>query len=395
MVTKLKIFILTASLLFCLSTTSLSQSNENDPVKDAIDFMHKTTPFWSTLGYTTEVAEYTLGYGFAKYGGEYLLLESPELVVDLVKGGYYSAIASITEDVLLSMIEHAIKTPKIICRSIASTTIKEGLKDYEKAYNIVKIYTNIGSLTRKEAINFLKYKNGVLKLELARKLFIKSKEDYSFENQVTEMALKEAFEIFENKYKTSVGIDTKIPLIKSAMFIKEIYKILEAKKIGLAAFPPYIEFIRDIKILLEQNLEIEKKYRTVYDNFQSQNVSSVLGNYTGTSEYYSSHLNKTFPNLGCIVKVSQAPNNQIKMFVKSDKIRAGLVATLKSTIIATGEYNGGQYIVLNTRIKNHRYIIKASLRGKNILGTAYRYLISVNGNEILSYSIKFNCEKVN
>lgn len=233
----------------------------DDPVTLAKEVMARTRGFWTPMGYATTVAVYTVGAKVAMYGGGYILLESPNLAVDLVTGGFYKVGSSVGYDFLMYVIESSVKTPQKVCQGISETTIQEGLRDYAAAYKIAKRYKQTKDLSREEALEFLDKRWGLLKLGAARTLYNESRsKDYSLEGEVAEKTARELMGRFEEGYQKDLGLDKKLPLLKAAFFIKDLKGILEAKKVGLMNYPPYLDFIRNIEALNRIRLDEAKRF---------------------------------------------------------------------------------------------------------------------------------------
>lgn len=254
------------------SAPEYSQNEHNrtaqydDPVDLARDIIQRTHLFWTPLGYTTTKAVYTVGAWFAMHGAGYLLLESPNVAIDLVQGGFYKVVGSISYDLILEIIESSVKTPRKICKKISKSVIKEGLSDYEAAYNIARDYINTGNLSRDDALKFLNHRWGLYKLAIARTLYNESNNvDYNIVDQVAERATNELLEIFQDKYQNALNIDNKMPLIQSALFIKDISDILRAKQIGLMNYTPYLNFTNYMDILNQAMIDELKKFTETDD----------------------------------------------------------------------------------------------------------------------------------
>lgn len=219
-----------------------------DPVSSAVSIINndKTKVIFHQSYKAMVNLFYNVGFSVARYGGRYLMVESPKLAADMIKRGYYGVISDITYDLLIEIVKQAVETPDILCVNIAQSTKKEGVKGYNIAYDIYNKYKETGILTNEEAILFI---NGIWsaeKLASARRLYIESNEDYNIDNKVAEEATYESIKLYESALKTKFGSNGQVPLVDAAKFINDIYKILESKKIGLADYPPYIKYSQDI-----------------------------------------------------------------------------------------------------------------------------------------------------
>ena len=247
-----------------ISNLDISRSNSdeiiNDPVAYAIKVMNDMSPLFSPLGYNTAIGVYTIGAGFAMNGGGYILLETPGLAFDMLHGGLYKVGSSIGYDLIMEIIEHSVKSPKKICKKISKEMIAEGLDNYKEAYRIVKQYRKTKYLSKKDAYSFLKNRWGIFKLSIAREFYNQSiNTDYNINKMVAKKSTIELMEIFEKKYQKFLGIEQKMPIIKSALFIKDISNILKEKQIGLYNYEPYLELINKVEAINSQILSEQNK----------------------------------------------------------------------------------------------------------------------------------------
>ncbi|MBN1423316.1 VWA domain-containing protein [Candidatus Fermentibacteria bacterium] len=221
-----------------------------DPVQLAQEVIAKTQGFWTPIGYGLTVSVYTIGATVAMYGGAYVLLESPKLAVDMVTGGFYKLGASIGEDFILHVIESSVKTPRTICQGLSRTVIKEGLADYAIAYAIARRYLGGTPLSRDDALEFLDRRWGLFKLAIARALYNESRtQDYSVDGLLARKVTEELLQQFDVHYQSYLGIDRALPLTQTAFFIKDVGDILEARRVGLMAYQPYVSFIARVEEL--------------------------------------------------------------------------------------------------------------------------------------------------
>lgn len=140
-----------------------------------------------------------------------------------------------------------------------------------------------------------------------------------------------------------------------------------------------------VQLTIQNNLFSQNYF--IEGNTNPQSTNPWLGEYTGTSDFYSSYHGKTYPHHSCYVRIRPAQNGTINVFVKTD-----MNNTLKSTVVASGKYSYDSFNI-STRSGTYRHVISARLSGNNIIGKAVRYLVELSGKETVSYSIKFNCER--
>ena len=244
-----------------------------DPVRKAQEEITIHHILWTSVCYSAARLTYTVGFTAARYGGRYLLLESPNLGIDLVNGNACSLVSSFTEDGLLELIKTMISTPDKVCESLAQSLIKEGLKDYKISYNISQHYLNTGKLNAPDAIEFLLHRWGPMKLGIARTLYIESKEKYSIDAKMETMITKEVLAKYESVYKQKLDINKNLPILDAAFFIKEIMDILKSKKVGLGNYTPYQNFEKYIETI---NLQELAELKEIQMNQNSVNLIVTL-----------------------------------------------------------------------------------------------------------------------
>lgn len=254
----------------------------NDPVELAKEVMNRTKGFWTPIGYTLTVGVYKIGAPVAMYGGGYILMESPNLAVDLASGGFYKVGSSVGYDFILDVIESSVKTPRKVCKNISQTVIQDGLEDYWVAYGIAKNYRDTKSLSREDAQIFLDHRWGLLKLAIARKLYNESnKKEITIDQSLAQKSVKELLDRFDEGYQKDLGVNKKLPIVKAALFIKDVRDILEAKKVGMMDYPPYLDFTNNMDALNKLRLEEARKYSSFSPNKPLFQLGQEL-NKTGT-----------------------------------------------------------------------------------------------------------------
>jgi len=231
----------------------------DDPVELAQEYIKRSSTFWTPIGKTTTLGVYTVGKAVALNGGGYLLLESPSLCIDMVKGGFYEVANSVGKDVILDIVESSVKSPKKVCKSIGNQVIKEGIKDYKIAYNISRKYIETKELTREEAIEFLDRRWGFNKLAYAR-LLLNGQFDYDINEEVKKRATSELLDKFNSSYESSIGIDNTLPIMDAAFLIKDIENILRLKRAGLMAYQPYLDFKERMEYLNKMRMQEKKRW---------------------------------------------------------------------------------------------------------------------------------------
>ena len=234
----------------------------NDPIELTEEIIQKTNTFWIPIGYYTISAQINIGFNAVQYGGAYILLESPQFVVDLVSGGFCKVASSVSYDLLIEIIESSVRTPKKVCKKISRAMIFEGFENYKIAYKIARKYLDGNELTRDEAIQFLNHRWGVFKMSNANLLQANARSGvYKIKNQLAEIATMEMLQILEDKYQSS--IDNKLPLIYAAKFVKDINDIMIDWQLGLSNYPPYKEFLANNDMLNELQIRENEKWKNL------------------------------------------------------------------------------------------------------------------------------------
>ncbi|MFN8240241.1 MAG: Ser-Thr-rich GPI-anchored membrane family protein [Bacteroidales bacterium] len=279
--------------------TLFSQSGDNnlennlrvsyiDPVSLANEYINgeKWSFYWQPATKTMVNLLYNVGFSAARYGGRYIILESPSLAIDMVKGGAY-VLSDMTYDGFLEIIKQAIKTPGKLCVNIAQSTKREGVKAYNIAYDIAQKQKETGIVTNEEAVLFLRSMWNSLKCAVARTLYIDSQEEYNIDELAAEKAVDEIIGQLEPAIRAKLDINNQLPLIDAAKFIHDIFEILENKKVGLAAYPPYIDYMKNISEL--NNLWLNTLERiggnTIIESKDKYNYIIIPGKSVGPINY--------------------------------------------------------------------------------------------------------------
>jgi hypothetical protein len=258
----------------CLQAQELPESpidqdwtkSYNDPIELTKKSIAELNIFWSPVTYYSTMAVYGIGSFVSIYGGAYVLLESPNLAVDMLKGGFYEVGSTLTKDFILNVIETTVKTPKKSCINITQQLIKDGLKDYKAAYGIVKKYRKSKQLTEDEALDYLAKRWGIIKLPIAKRLYNDVQNvDYSINQQIAEKTTEELLEHFENNYHRGIGEPKTVGIVDAAFFVKDVRDILGKKKLGLPNYVPYQNFEKKIEMLNREMMEEKERLNSPED----------------------------------------------------------------------------------------------------------------------------------
>jgi len=244
----------------------------NDPIELAKKSITELNMLWSPVTYYSTFAVYNVGSFVSIYGGAYVLLESPNLAVDMLNGGLYEVGSTITKDFILNVIEMTVKTPKKSCINISQQLIKNGLDDYKAAYDIVKNYRKTQKLNEEEALSYLSNRWGILKLPIARSLYNDvQKHDYSINHQIAAKTTEELLKQFENNYHRGIK-EPNVKIVEAAFFIKDVRNILEQKKLGLQNYIPYQNFEKKMEILNREMIEEKNRLNQTEKNIEGDKL---------------------------------------------------------------------------------------------------------------------------
>ena len=294
----MKVLMLALSFLVAVLTLPPSDSrakDETDPVRRAESIISQTKLNWTPVGYAATVGVIDVGGTVALNGGAYVLLESPSLAVDMAKGGFIGVGEKVTKDAIMNIIESSVRTPRALCKTIAKAAMDQGLSDYKAAYKIAHRYLETGSLTRSDAINFLKHRWGLYRLTTAKQLANglyapEASVTTSTANAVTDELTKR----FITGYQNTIGADNTVPIADAALFLRDLSRILEQKKLGLMNYQPYVTFSRQIT-------EIDRQYLAEQKSFISSSVHVTSGTQVGPLTWIETSDGLTNKHINCLL----------------------------------------------------------------------------------------------
>lgn len=239
---KTKHGIAVAMALIVCGSAGVSRG-QDDPIAYAKQEIQRLDVLWNPVTYASVVGVYKIGGGVAMAGGTYVLLASPDLAVDLVSGGWAGVASGIGKDAMLSLIENMVQAPRVVCRDLSRSSIAQGWKEYQTAYDIARRYRRTGLLSRDEAVTFLKARFGADRMTIGRVLYEQSagRADSSLPAGGNAMA-EQLVGSLTDRLQRDMGVEGPLPLAKAAFFIRDAVGILKARYAGLAAFTPYTEF---------------------------------------------------------------------------------------------------------------------------------------------------------
>lgn len=236
------------------------------PVGLAREFIRRTSPLWNPVTHVVVHAVYRIGGGIATSGASYFILESPKLFGSLVLGGPFGMGATISKDALMAVIEGMVKTPQSTCTDLAKSTIAEGLREYDVAYETAQRCKSEHGFTEVDARRFLLNRWGFFKLSAARALANESRDkSYTPTDQATEAAAHLAIGEMVKEHLRSIGASDRIPITLACSAIKDAYDIVERSRLGLADYLPYQEFMARMEYI--NRMRSEEIRRVTSDRF--------------------------------------------------------------------------------------------------------------------------------
>ncbi|MDY0296014.1 MAG: hypothetical protein RB296_01740 [Acidobacteriota bacterium] len=233
----------------------------SDPVEFAEQEIKRLNVLWTPAFYVTTYGVYKIGGFIALAGGGYLLLESPELAVDLVSGGLTAVAGSLTIDLFLKLIEKIVVSPRQACLQIVRETIDHGWEEYKTAYGIVKNFRSTKKISSAEAFTFLKNRDGAEKMALARVLREQmSTHEERIDQEAAGKIARTLTEKFANEYQHSLGMSKPLPLAEAALFIRDACEILRSSRAGIMDYQPYLDFNVKMAAINSRRIKEARQY---------------------------------------------------------------------------------------------------------------------------------------
>lgn len=234
--------VLILSLLPGDSWSQSTSSYPSDPVALAQHVIRQSYPWWTSLGYGTKRAQYTIGW-MAAPGVGYVLLGWPALGIAAASGGAVGLSIEVGSQLLITLSKEALETPDVASRKIATAHRNRALDDYAAAYAIARRWIDTKSMSEGDARKFLELRWSVLRLEAAAILFKAAIDRGSAGLQLATAEAKAAITDLVERYQLEVlALDKALPVAEAAMFIKELRQALEAHAAGLAVYAPFVRF---------------------------------------------------------------------------------------------------------------------------------------------------------
>ncbi|MET6990641.1 hypothetical protein [Sediminicola arcticus] len=251
-------------LLYCfclLGTYSQGQNMDqewtrsiNDPIQLMEQFIEKKSKQWKGE---------TMNSIFTSYGeeglndAEYIFLQSPGLGTDFFQIGTADVGNFISKDRYLAVLRDALSSEEKASVKLARATISEGLKEYERAFELAQKIIKKDSISYQDAIEFLDNRFGYAKLEHAKTIMDKSTASTKSVGNSGDM--KKAQAKIEELDRTYFD---KIPLVTALIQLDEFYDILRETGTGLAVYAPYNNFKKNLDYLNQLRIDERRRWKS-------------------------------------------------------------------------------------------------------------------------------------
>ncbi|QBA64070.1 hypothetical protein [Muriicola soli] len=190
----------------------------------------------------------------------YLLLQSPWLGTEYLQGAFDEGVNSIPVEQLLDLLNLAANSPQQTSRKLAEISIKQALREYDKAFQIAASLKGSSTVAYDDAIDFLQSRFGYLKVKTAKNLLDESAlADNAVLDKKTGKKISDRFKNIRKKYTDE------IPLTNALNEVKAFYTLLEDVVGGLAKVEPYTKFTQTITELNEVQLRERKHWRSALE----------------------------------------------------------------------------------------------------------------------------------
>ena len=247
---------------FCLLGNSVQGQNMdqewtrsiNDPIQLMEQIIAKNPKQWE---------DETMNSIFTSYGeegvndAEYIFLQSPSLGTDFFQIGTADVGNFISKERYLAVLKDALSSEEKASVKLGRATISEGLREYERAFELVQKLIKNDSISYQEAIEFLDNRFGYAKLDHAKTIMDKSS---SSANSVGNGGNnKKALAKIEELDRTYFD---KLPLVTALIQLKEFYDILRESNTGLATYTPYNTFKKNLDYLNQLRIDERRRWKS-------------------------------------------------------------------------------------------------------------------------------------
>lgn len=251
--------------LYCLSVLLVplygagksAISPNEDPIALCKQILSQKPELWLPGSRDNLLEQYGNEYKLEENEDKYILLESPTLAFSYFQGGSSTIGQSISRDVLIHMLKQAITAPQETTNILAKATIRQGIKEYLKAYQIAAKYRETKELNYADAIQFLDNRFGYSKLSHAERL---SGRDVN-QSQASSSD-KNIRKILSQLDKIGKRYPNSIPLVNALPVFEEIYQQLVSSNVGIASYQPFREFSSEMHRLNQTRINERIKFRS-------------------------------------------------------------------------------------------------------------------------------------
>ncbi len=226
----------------------------NDPIQLMKQIIKKNSKQWE---------DDTMNSIFTSYGeegvndAEYIFLQSPGLGTDFFQIGTADVGNFISKDRYLAVLKDAVNSEEKASIKLARATISEGLKEYERAFELAQKLIKNDSISYEEAIEFLDNRFGYAKLDHAKTIMDKSTSSANTSGNGGN--IKKAMAKIEELDKTYFD---KIPLVTALIQLNEFYDILKETGTGIAVYAPYINFKKNLDYLNRLRIDERRRWKS-------------------------------------------------------------------------------------------------------------------------------------
>lgn len=187
------------------------------------------------------------------YGpAEYVLLGAPALALSLAEGGPLGLGKKVSFDIVTEIIRESLEHPEKASRKVARSAYDLGLKAYRNNYRLYGKVRKGEAFSAQEAREFLVNWHLWRYMEAAKTLYnattsyegkdLLRRPDKVLLQQLEATAVAQAREAFGARAVVEVSV-----LLKAAKLEFAVFDSLVRASIGLGAYPPYQEFVRNVR----------------------------------------------------------------------------------------------------------------------------------------------------
>ncbi len=270
---KLKLFLLLVFVFICKLVSSQNTEDwtlsYDDPVELAKEVIKRTNGYWAPLYRETFILE----VGHLQQPSTKLtffhFFESPELKGSYINQSLQVNLYKYDKDGFETMIDLAIKNPKIFSKRLSEQTIMLSLDEYNEAFGIAKNYISSRKISRNDALRFLELRWSILKMVQADALIDGSKVYKYNHNKELENDVYNNIMISSNDYLLSKNSNPFETIGKSGVdkfnswagYCNKLYNYLLSKNVGIANYQPYLLFKKRMDYLNRMKIEEQERLK--------------------------------------------------------------------------------------------------------------------------------------